>query len=269
MKKITIICVLICTAISSFSQTFKQSKKLSQQYYQQAKYKEAIKEYENLASFYDNWAYPLSMIAICYRNLCNANESLRYLHKALDITPYNPDCLIDLGDHYILSNNYDSAAYYYKKADEHGDSRGFATNGMAQILFDNGEYKAALTKINQAIEEYPKAPGHYILRADIKMAMGDTTDILLDINKAIKLDPKEGGLYSFRAGYFFDRKNYAAAKVDVEKSLSMNPNDDLGLYYKAGLLYLEGKEDEALQVFEKYYLMLKECENSFFPEKTY
>jgi tetratricopeptide (TPR) repeat protein len=209
------------------------------------------------------------MLGNTYHYLGNLKEEFICYHQAIKRNPLIADNYIVLAQlHYDLGT-LDSAEHYFRKGEELGDSKGEAAMGMANIFWDQGKFNRAITKANQAVHSSPKNAYLYPNRADIKFAMEDTLGALEDFNKAVKLSPKSAWMYTSRAAYYFDVENYEACKKNVEKALSIDPKSVEAHYYKAGLLYLEGKEEEAIKTFEIYYKDLIENEMRYIPDSVY
>lgn len=87
------------------------------------------------------------------------NASLKYLSKAIEIYPYDPVDLLNIGNLYRQSEKYEKAQNSFErviKIVENEDNlsillRALANEGLGQILNDLGEYDRAIEKFVQAI----------------------------------------------------------------------------------------------------------------------
>jgi tetratricopeptide (TPR) repeat protein len=100
--------------------------------------------------------------------------------------------------------------------------------GLAYVLFEKGDYKAALNKFTQAIQLSPNDAALYISRAGVRAHMTNSVAAykmaIEDLDKAIQLDNRIPAAYVSRAHAKAKLRDYRGAVEDGEKALKINPN---------------------------------------------
>jgi tetratricopeptide (TPR) repeat protein/S1-C subfamily serine protease len=92
----------------------------------------------------------------------------------------------------------------------------------ATVLRQNGDYNGALVLLNRIIAAKPQAAAYY-LRANIYIALGDTSRVLSDLNKAIELDPQNASAYMLRGNMLYSNKDWAGAIADFDRVIKLEP----------------------------------------------
>lgn len=90
------------------------------------------------------------------------------------------------------------------------------------IFFEDGEYRQALEKYEEALAEQPEAPHYVRAKARALMQLGRNEEALRWFNQAVELQPFFGGTYANR-GILYDRMGeYRKAIIDYEKAVELD-----------------------------------------------
>ncbi len=102
---------------------------------------------------------------------------------------------------------------------------------IAGILADQGDPEAALAVYDRILAWQPREV--YMARADLRVALGDSTGAVADLDAALAAPPTEGGLTGAhatarilvaRARLRQTQRDWAAARVDAEAALALEPD---------------------------------------------
>jgi len=75
-----------------------------------------------------------------------------------------------------------------------------------------------------------------------------------------QINPQNAAEYAGRGWFYFSRQEFLEAQSDLETAISLEP--DVDFYYALGLiLRAQGKNSEALAVFEKTLPLVSDSEN--------
>ena len=94
---------------------------------------------------------------------------------------------------------------------------------LATIYMGEGEYAAALPKLNEAIRRAPDNSESWNRRATLLFHMGEFDRSLADIAQTLKLEPRHFGALAGRGLIYAARGQYARALRSFEQALKINP----------------------------------------------
>lgn len=90
-------------------------------------------------------------------------------------------------------------------------------------LANDGDYQAALTKVNEAIKKAPREAAFYATRAQIHKAMENPDKEKEDLDRAVDLYPEMFSYRVLRGLNRLDEGNLDAAQTDLEASTEVVP----------------------------------------------
>lgn len=105
-------------------------------------------------------------------------------------------------------------------------------------LYYKKSFKAALTKADAAIAQYPKESELYLLRGMVKSEMNSPKSAIADFQKAIQLNPKNDDAYFWMGSVKDDIGSTQAAYVDLCRCIQINPENG-DCYFMRGLVRLK------------------------------
>ena len=94
---------------------------------------------------------------------------------------------------------------------------------LATIYMGEGEYAAALPKLDEAIRRAPDFSEAWNRRATLLFHMGEFDKSLADIEQTLKLEPRHFGALAGRGLIYSARGQYAKALHAFEQALKINP----------------------------------------------
>lgn len=121
----------------------------------------------------------------------------------------------------------------------------------AQTLLEQGltryqqaNYPAAISKLNQAIKSNPNLSTAYNIRADAYYRLGDYQKSQADASEAIRLNPEDANALYDRGFSLYKLKNFNGAIADFDQAIAMEANN-ANNYYGRGLARMQIRETEA------------------------
>lgn len=224
--------------------------------YQQEKTETLIDYYTSLINTYPEFSkcyYELGHLYLKKEEKLNALSAFK---MALDYEPNNPYYENSLAFAYVQLEQYDSAAYYYKKALEKNPDpewSAIVAQALAAIYHQiKGNFDAAISTLENALTlTKNKAPIHQAL-GDIYYDCQDPIAALEHYEIALNKDPLNSRLCSRVAMLLWEQDYIEKSIVYYIKAIDLDPNYDIALN-NLGVVYLDGLGDtkRALECFKK------------------
>ncbi len=118
--------------------------------------------------------------------------------------------------------NAESSDFYYER-------------GLNKIK--SGDFNAAISNFNKAIEKNPRDADAYINRGYAKHQSGDLYGAISDFNKAIEIDPRDAISYNNLGWSKNDLKDYQGAIFDLNRAIEINPKYGNAFYNRGRSKY--------------------------------
>ena len=149
----------------------------------------------------------------------------------------------------------DAMDWMNKEISDHPDN-GYAYFIISTIHAANDQNGSALSAINNAIKKIPSKDKDWTsaamrVRADIYLAMKDTTRAFDDLAKGLKIQPDNSSLLKARAQLYYEQEKYDLSDADYRKMISIDPGDTMGYM---GIGRNENRRqnwDDAIAMFDK------------------
>jgi len=147
-------------------------------------------------------------------------------------------------------NIREAAELYYRYTDTHAaDSRGLAYFG--RFFLEQRDYMRADALSAAAVDKNPNDPAALVLRGQILVMKGQSSEGQNLLEKAIKLEPNDPEA-QFQLGTIYDKAKAAAQAVKhFRKAATLNPQDARAWDYLALNLELLGDLDGTEQAYQK------------------
>lgn len=142
--------------------------------------------------------------------------ALKEMRRAVEIYPGYADAYHKIGKIYLVQQQYDSAAFYYKKALSFNPGNSMYLNNYGTVLYNKGMLEEAKQQFELSLKTNPNQPDAY---SNLASVYGTAGQQLAAQNK-----PAEA------------RKSYETAIMYFKKCLDFDPNS-AGAYYMMGLTY--------------------------------
>ena len=177
-------------------------------------------------------------------------EALQSFNKATTYNPTYDPAWRELGDTLFALNRYEEARQVLSKVISLKPDEFIAYRGLCNVLGELGNYPKAIQACDQAIKINPQ-PLQYILRGDIRISMGDTSEAIKDFNEALRLQPDNPFAYRQRGVARSSEGNYQEALQDLNKAIALQP-DNAYAYVDRGIVEaMMGNRKAFIQDFDR------------------
>lgn len=174
-------------------------------------------------------------------------QALEQNQKSIFFSP--EEVLVDIGNCYLFSLQYEKAIEYFTKAiKENSDfARAYSNRGVAYR--DLGLYQFAIDDYTYAIKLLPDEGLYYNNRSNAYSAIGEKNLALEDSLMAVKLRPDNSYFYFNLGAHYSDLENYTMAIESYTIAINLDPSNFI-FYNNRGNAYSKiGKHDLAQQDF--------------------
>jgi len=249
------------TIISQGKELFPEDKHLTcglvQTLYDLNQYDEAEAVIDGAITLNPDNANFLRLKAKILSERCDYAEALSLIEKSLKLDPTNPDILETKADIYFGTGDFQKAKAAYDEILELPNlsdvKRATIYYNRALVLSNLNENEEALESLKKAAEFHQLDSHWYHLKATILMDLGELKEASAVLEEASILYPEEAGLnelsvLSTSEGWWAG----GAAEVDAASRAINNQEIVLdAMMADVGLLYEEGKYDQALSVLDE------------------
>lgn len=123
---------------------------------------------------------------------------------------------------------------------------------MVMIYMARGEKKKARSEIELLQKQFPNDAALYFVTGVINRLDGKYDESLKAFEKLSRLDPAARAVAAYnRARIFIYKKDFEQAKLELDKGFKVEANHPMLRIFHSGLLYYEGKHDEAIAEMAK------------------
>lgn len=142
--------------------------------------------------------------------------ALKEMRRTIEIYPTYADAFHKIGKIYLVQQQYDSAAFYYKKALSFNPGNSMYLNNYGTVLYNTGHLEEAKKQFELSLQTNPNQPDAY---SNIASVYGTAGQQLAAQNK-----PEEA------------RKSFETAIVYFKKCIEFDPGN-ASAFYMMGLTY--------------------------------
>ena len=230
-------------------------------YFLNTDYAQAVQNYQQAYNIRMYEAdYSLFQIAVCkglQRNQQGKIENLNQLVSGFPDSELQDDALYELGRAYErLGENQNATAQYNKIISSHKQSAYYrkALLQLGLINYNNNEFNNALLQYKEVAEKFPETPEAQAALLGIKNCyielnnMDAYFDYAKQAGSNVRITASEQDSLTFRAAERMYMAGDVNAAGQIERYLQQFPNGSFIInarFYKAELLYKEGKYSEA------------------------
>jgi tetratricopeptide (TPR) repeat protein len=193
--------------------------------------------------------------AYMYRGAASAflgrfDEAFKDLQTSFQLDSANDKIYYYMGKAYLLNQQYDLAAGYFKKSIliKSNDPDRFDALATAEISLEN--YKGAIASETRAIQLDSMQSIFLQNRGFAELKLGYFEKAVRDLSRSLSLDKSYKGYFD-RALAYSQMKMYTVAMEDFNASLSIKPDNAEVLYYRGLVLEYMGKTREGCQDFNR------------------
>ncbi len=217
------------------------------------KIKEAINILEEKISEFEDCTEIFNTLGELHLMESNPNIALRYLNRALELTPENLDTLELLGDAYYVSEEYNQAKISWIKVIEIDLRRYKIWQKLGVLYYETGEYVNA----NQALSKYLEFEENaeiYSLLATIFQKMGNEIECWNNLMRAEEIDPTNDRILVQIGQTYFELDNFDRAIEYFNKASEANPSN-LSAWFQLGKSFEE--KQNFTQALESFYKVIE------------
>ncbi len=196
----------------------------------------------------------LSSRGLAHLQLYQIDEALSDLEEVTRVAPRSASAKVNLAKVFIVKNEPARALELYYKALELDEQNFDALSGLVAVLSRQGDYSAAHSLIDKAINEAKsdtgKLPALYFLKAEAFTAAGKVDSAAAELKKSIAADENYLPSYSAYASLLFSKNQTEEALKQYRLVLEKNPS--ASVYTLIGMLEdARGKHAEAEKQYRK------------------
>jgi tetratricopeptide (TPR) repeat protein len=227
-------------------------------YFQQAKYNEAIIEYENAIQIDPKFGDAHYGLAQCFLKQGDLSHAYQELTRTTEYEPTKWKAQVDLGD-LLLAGRQTLQARDLAQTILKGDPQ----NTEAQMLLSGadaalGNLPKAIAEALQGIQMDPNRSASYLFLAELQERNKDVASAEKNYQKAQSVDPKSAPAI-LAYGRFCARQNRLAdAQKQFRAAITLSPQDPTPYALLAQIYLAEGQKDMAEQVLRDAKTSMKD-----------
>lgn len=199
-----------------------------------------------------NYAGIYGSLAECQFALCNFNDALENVNKAIGMSRDNGEYLVTLAKICLAQKRYDDAMRAIDSAIEKLPSSADAKAEKGRILFSTGSYDDASTLFGELIMDAPDVPMNYLLRGWVMTdGLKKSADALNLYRRMASIETATNSVQSLHGfALLFSGKKEEALKW-AESALNNEKDSDGRKHYIVACLYAQaGETDRAFDCLE-------------------
>jgi tetratricopeptide (TPR) repeat protein len=196
----------------------------------------------------------LMQLGILYEQVKNYAAARDAYEQLLTVAADFPPALNNLA--VIYSERFgdiDKAFDLAKKANEAAPNDLNIADTLAWLMFKKGDYAGALRLLSDKSDQLSSRPVYEFHLGMIHYMLGEEEAARLNLQKAVNANADFAGKDEARARLAILTGDIAApgARSEIEKVLRAQPNDPAALVRLAALQQRDGKDDQAIETYEK------------------
>ncbi|MCK4499995.1 tetratricopeptide repeat protein, partial [Candidatus Babeliales bacterium] len=239
---------------------------------------DVIRKAPNKSRAYNNYAVALAVKGA-------SEESLEYYKKSAELDSFYAEPLINLGSHYQMKKEYETALYYYGKAlclkhEPHPECYnnvgliqyhyknydkaescfktaillkghyGKAYYNLAKVCYDKNDTQKAFENASMALKCDFVRPHVHLLHGKCAVTLGKYREGIKSLEQALSSRSDFNGIFSLAVAYYNER-DYQKACAQFERAYKQQPDNLSCAYNYAQALMNHGRFVEAIPLFEQ------------------
>jgi tetratricopeptide (TPR) repeat protein len=220
-------------------------------YYDRQDYKNAIKWATVAVKLDPQYVYALQMRGKCYNSLDKETEALADFNRVLALYPLHPEAAYERSNILLDSDKYREAIpgfYHCLLIDR---DYGYPAYNLARCYKALEMRDSALYFVGLHIQEYPDDADGYDLKGEILYDGGEYMAAVDFFSSAIKMEPTSEGFYEDRADAYYFADSVDAAMPDYKKALSLDKNRAYVMDRLGNCYHLKDADDVAINYYRE------------------
>lgn len=158
--------------------------------YKQAKYTEALQEYQMVLADRQELTQAYGKIGLCYYRLNDLEKAIEAFKQALAKEPLMPDILINLSAIYLEKGNLEEGLKYFKLLDENTLKDPSLFYNIGILLFKNNQIDLAADYLKKCLKLDPKFIDGYYQLGLVNLNKGALEEAKTNFLKIIEISPE-------------------------------------------------------------------------------
>jgi tetratricopeptide (TPR) repeat protein len=179
------------------------------------------------------------------------DNALKYINRALEVSPNNSLFLNKKGLMLYHQGKYQEAIYWYDKALEVEPKSENVLNNKGLALQDLGKYQEAIYWYDKALEINPKYSTTLGNKGILLVTVGNYKEAMEFADKALEVEPDNLEFLNLNALICQTIGEYEKVNNICDKILEIEPKNTTALNYKGIYCYRNGKYQEAIDYYDK------------------
>jgi tetratricopeptide (TPR) repeat protein len=205
-----------------------------QLYLQQANYANAAADFDRALQFEPSAATYL-LLGKARTEAEDYNRALAAYGEASRLDPQAVAPINAEAGVYARKGEFDKALALYDRALKMDPNAPATYRARAEVFYAKGDHKRALKEIDRVLK-FTWNANALKLRAEWRLAAGDTDGAMADVGHIDKLDPDGSTSLVLRGALAARKRDYAAALTELDKAVATNGKDPFALRER-GLVY--------------------------------
>lgn len=209
-------------------------------------YEKAIDAYKFAITIEEKFDYAYRNMGDAYIRLRKYREAIEALEKVNEIAKPEDVIFEAIGYCYEKLKNPAQARFYYRKASHLRQDDSKLIYKIACTYFNEGQWQACFRQLETALKMHRNQPDYHLLAGECKLYQGQYREAIQYFTQVVRLRPRSTKGWEaltrclFRAGFLDE------ALEQLDAALQLTGNKPLFIYYKAAVLFADGRSKEAL-----------------------
>ena len=186
----------------------------------------------------DGW---MTMSKIQIYHLFDFKGAIKTYTRALKVFPKNAKLWNELGNSYLLVNDYEDSIDAFKIAIDIDDGKSSYWTGLGRAYCTGRKYREGLKATERAIELEPENESAWIYKGRILKELQEYEEAIKSLNQCLEICDNSLRVYQELGDLYSQKGEHEKSIFYLEKILDENPNDSLALR-DLGIIYCEIKE---------------------------
>lgn len=209
-------------------------------------YEKAIDAYKFAITIEEKFDYAYRNMGDAYIRLRKYREAIEALEKVNEIAKPEDVIFEAIGYCFEKLKNPAQARFYYRKASHLRQDDSKLIYKIACTYFNEGQWQACFRQLETALKMHRNQPDYHLLAGECKLYQGQYREAIQYFTQVVRLRPRSTKGWEaltrclFRAGFLDE------ALEQLDAALQLTGNKPLFIYYKAAVLFADGRSKEAL-----------------------
>ncbi len=164
-----------------------------------------------------------NLAAICLTS-DRADEGIELLQKSLELNPFNPEALNNLGNALQAQGKDAEAIASYYSAIRLSPNYPEAYNNLGNVQYKQGNFAEAVSSYHRAIELSPNYSNAHCNLGNAWRSQGNLTAAIASFQRALQINPNYANAYYGLGNALDEQGNYEQAIANLGRSIQLNPH---------------------------------------------